>query len=477
MGTLNIFSDNEYYFSTQQFIKKNKNLNKVVKDYKTKLYKLCKSSHFINLYQTAQECFLTKEKTHDETYSLINNIIIKFIKSIKDSPITNDDLSTRFISKQIKNDIYSSIQDKKVFEDRLKLKIQNVHFNIHCFRGGAIQKINIDKLYSFLKLVVPFLLHYSNTSHSRDNTNNCVNNIIYIDMFFVLTRHSKTFNIDYDDSLTSANINSGVTHHQGKRKRIIIYRYEECFKVLLHELIHALGLDMGSLCDIQEPKIKKLLTTIRNEFNLHADYNNGLFLIEEACTEIWTSFIYTLFYSLERSHKQGNVIKLFTKRYSQEYIYSLIKINNIIKYNTLLVDVFNNDLITYSTSLNNVFRILMKNSNRHSQNGHMLLFNKKTQYTDTSLIEYYIIKTLFMTNIIQLFSLREHYINPINTYCSQEQIYNILLLLKSHTKNISEFSNIYDIVDKSVQNNVNNKNENKEDIQKLFNTLCMTTFF
>lgn len=78
-----------------------------------------------------------------------------------------------------------------------------------------------------------------------------------------------------------------------------------------------------------------------------------------------------------------------------------------------------------------------------------------------------------MINIIELFTLREHYINPINLHCSQEQIYNILLLIRSFTINPSRFMNDYDLVDKRIVSNGRNVSN---PIQKLFNTMCMTTF-
>jgi hypothetical protein len=479
---MNIFNNNEYYERVQQFINNHKGCKKVIKKYKTSLRSLYKNTHFIQLLQTAEDSYSLREKKTNKHFNPSDNAVIKFVKTFKDSQLTEDDFSSRFIPETIKNAVLKSITEQKVFKETFKLHIQNVRLNIHCFRGGAIKDANISRLHSFLEIVVSFLLNFV---ERRENKT------FHIELFFILTNHLKTFNIHYDTCLKTSNINSGLTSRSDSNKRIIIYRYEECYKVLLHELIHAIGLDMADLYNIREPKIKKLFSEIKNNFNIHSDYNNGLFLIEESYTEFWASFIYTLFYCIERTQNKLECIKMFSERYSTEYIYSIIKINNIIKYNTLIVDVFNDNLLLYSTSLGNVFKNITGSINdreKHSQEGFISIFNKKIQYTDTSLIEYYIIKTIFMANINELFIVRNNYINPINLYGSQEQIYNSLLLLKSFIKNINNFSSAYYLIDneiktsnlKTIKHHENKKsrtgNENKINNKELFKTLCMTTF-
>lgn len=454
---MRIFNDNEYYEDTLAFIKTNN--MRIIKKYKDVLKNITKTSHFRGLIKTAIKCYEERDKP-----VRITDVFITLIKSLEDASITEDDLSTPFISDQIRTDIKKSISSNEVFCEYIKLTIKNITININSLHGHKLINIDIIKLTTFLQVVVPFLLEYSETNKRE----------LDIYLYLLPTLHRKTFNDDCEISLSSNNINSGFTTHIQNTKRIFIFRIEECYKVLLHELIHTLGLDLGSLCNIQGHKIKMLLLNIRKCFNIHDDYNNGKLLIEEAYTEFWTSFIYTLFYSIERTHKLDkikNVTKTFMDRYSVEYVYSVIKAVNIIKYNTMLDDFTNNSCI-YSTSLTNAVKTVININDTSSQSGYMLLFNKKTQTTNTSMLEYYIIKMIFMSNINTLFELRAGSINPINVYCSQEQIYKILLFLFSClTIEIHTTTLFYDLIERSILNT-----KTTDALLRLYNSLSMTTF-
>jgi hypothetical protein len=456
-NTMHIFNDNEYYDSTIAFIKTNN--TRIIKKYKDVLKNIIKTSHFRGLIKTAIKSYEERDKPLH-----ISDVFIKLVKSLEDASITDDDLLTPFISDQIRTDIKKSISSKAVFCEYIKLTIKNITFNINSLHGDKLINIDIIKLTTFLQVIVPFLLEYSETNKRE----------LDIYLYLLPTLHRKTFNDDCEISLSSNNINSGFTTHIQNTKRIFIFRIEECYKVLLHELIHALGLDLGSLCNIQGPKIKRLLLNIRKCFNIHDAYNNGKLLIEETYTEFWTSFIYTLFYSIERTQKLDkikNVSKTFMNRYSVEYVYSVIKAVNIIKYNTMLVD-FTNSSCIYSTSLANAVKTVINTNDTPVHSAYMLLFNKKTQTTNTSMFEYYIIKMIFMSNINTLFELRSYSINPINVYCSHEQIYKILLFVFSClTIDINKTTLFYDLIEKGILNT-----KTTETLLRLYNSLSMTTF-
>lgn len=440
---MHIFRNGEHYASVNKITKTHQS---VFNGYKERLKTVCNSIHFKNMYKQALIAFESREKR------MRVPVYTKRVNSMEETPLEDDDLSSRFVSNEIKNDVYSSVASKTAFVDTFSLAISNVHFNVSCIRGGKINEIDIDKLCSLLYTVVPFLLNYSK------------NLIKSIDLCFVLSSHKKTFNRDFSDSLTSANINSGFTQHGLQTKRILVYRKEECFKVLIHELIHAFSVDFGIECDLAEVKDK--VDVIKSYFNVHEEYNNGTFLIEESYTEFWASLFYTLFYSVERSAKYDEFLALFSNRYSDECIFSLIKINNIIKYNTSIVDLQNNNKV-FSSSLDSLF----KNPGGASDDLYSLLFNRKTKTTNTSLIEYYVVKTIMMVNIDHIFNAREDDKNVINISCSQKRIIDFLSMLERCIKANGQrnyFSNGYKEVEAILK---------KSQPQfKLLNTLCMTTF-
>lgn len=474
---MTIFNDSEYYKHTRQFIRMSNST--ILEPYKEVLKKVVKTTHFKTMVKTAIECYAKRN-----TISVCNSYHTTSVKSLKDVSITEDDVSSMFMNDAIKTDIYKSISMNDVYCDRAQLTIKYVHFDIKCLHGYLLNKININDVCVFLKTIVPFLMEYVETTRRPDDAKK-----INIKLYLLPTTQKKTFNMDYETSLDSSNINSGFTTHIGTTKRIIIYREEECFKVLLHELIHALSLDLGAMCAIQSTKIKTTIASIRSCFNIHDDYNDGTLLIEEAYTEFWTSLIYTIFYSLERTgkiHPISSIMKMFIDRFSVEYLYSVLKTVNITKYNTLLVDFSNVDTFTFSSSLDNAIKTITTSKAPSVRSGHMLIFNKKTQHTNTSLIEYYYIKLLFMTNIDALFALRETYINPINVYCSQEQIYKILLFLVAClTEDIKNTTKVYETVEKSIRHiskktsplsKSSTRQKHIENIEQLYNTLSMTTF-
>lgn len=472
---MTIFNDSEYYEYTRKFITMSN--PHIIEPYKEVLKNVASTTHFQTIIKTALECYTKRNTTR-----ACNAHHTTFVKSLQDVHLTKDDISTKFMSDAVKMDIYKSISMNDVYCDHAELSIKYAHFDIKCIHGYLLKKININDVCLYLQTVVPFLMEYAESTQKTDDARK-----VNIKLYLLPTNQKKTFNMDIEASLDSNNINSGFTTHIGNTKRIIIYREEECFKVLLHELIHALSLDLGSLCSIHINKIKTAISSIRNCFNIHDDYNDGKLLIEEAYTEFWTSLIYTIFYSLERTkklHNMSSIINSIIDRYSIEYIYSVLKTVNITKYNTLLVDFANVDTFTFSSSLDNAIKTIKPSKESSIRTGHMLIFNKKTQHTNTSMIEYYYIKLLFMTNIDVLFELRETYINPINVYCSQEQIYKILLLLLSGlTVDITKTTKIYENVDKSIRNiskrvskypSIRQKHFNN--ISMLYNTLSMTTY-
>jgi hypothetical protein len=160
--------------------------------------------------------------------------------------------------------------------------------------GGADQIIN--KTYLFKKSSFTFVVHKLNVSLTVYSLNKeddlllkianllsfvyCLDrvDIQYLSIDIYLVDQNKTIR-DSTEKFTRNEINSGYCI-TGKTPHIVIYRKEEIFKVLIHELIHAFQYDSYE----DNPKIIK---HYQNKYNISSEKINS----NEAYTEIWSNII------------------------------------------------------------------------------------------------------------------------------------------------------------------------------------------
>lgn len=426
-----IFDNNDFYDKFKCVLNDNKDS---IKEYKKKLSTITRNKAFNLLLSEASKVYKVQSQSKLNT------------KRIYSTSISINDISSPFIDFSIQETIETIIKDKNTYMKTFYMMYKSVNICINLLYGDNLKKININNLYKFLNIIIPFLLKCKDDNSKKSIT-----------ISIIPTSFKKYFNKDTETSLTISNINSGFTTHMGEDKRIIIYRYEECFKVLLHELIHAFGLDLSDIQLIQTQHIS-ITNEIRSILNVDRNYNKGRLLLDETYCEFWTIFIYTLFYSLERTIKMNinETYNVFIERYSIEYMYTILKTGDIIEYNTKIYD-YDNDIFVMSSSLNNLFQLPLEERN----NLFKMIFNRKTQATNTSLLEYIPLKMILMSNIDLLFKLREPYKNPINIQCDDKQLNELLTFIKLI---------IMTTIKKNTPNNIKNKT------CSLNNTLCMSLF-
>jgi hypothetical protein len=463
-----IFKNNKLFRELYNSIQTSKIKKSVYKNYKTKLASVVKKKHFKTLMLRAISSYVEFTRSDKKNEHLLKVENIPHIEIIK----LKDDIKSHFMDNIISTQIFNNIETGKTNNETFVLEFGNIKIRVNSYSSGDIfvlERINMERLYSFLNIIVPFLIEFSDRKKTPAD----------IDIFLLLTNYKKTFNDDYELSLGVKNVNSGymINYYDTRdKRRIVIFRKEECFKVLLHELIHAFRLDLGAICNIQSHKIKEVIENIRTSFNIGDGYNNGLFSIEESYSEFLTTFIYTLFYSIEKTTENrsiNEVISVFIRRYTVEYIYSIIKTINIIQYHTMFYDITKNKNLILSSSLG----VLIKtNKNKHINDnvdihldGVMELVKRKTHHTTTSIIEYIPLKLILMTNIDYFFLFRENYLNPINVHCSHEQIYKTLIFINvSLTERINYTEDKYN----EMLNHLNELHLSNN----FTKSLCMTTY-
>ena len=137
-----------------------------------------------------------------------------------------------------------------------------------------------------------------------------------------LTDREKMFSLPYDDYIGIMNVNSGCTIRDFQSNpvgRVIIWREEECDKVLVHELIHALGLDFFNYDKSIDGEVYQM-------FDIDKKDNINIF---ETYTETWTVILSSTIYSLQCGKGTVNEVMNLLRL---ESAYSLLQVAKILVY-------------------------------------------------------------------------------------------------------------------------------------------------
>jgi len=142
-----------------------------------------------------------------------------------------------------------------------------------------------------------------------------------------LTSCTKRFPNDAT-KLTPLHVNSGVTfvYRSSLRRDVFVFREEEVCKVILHELIHALGLDMTHMSDEAEESLKKYFC------------KHGSIKVNESFTDTLTCILNVMSFSVILCRYQqamGNkqhcsVLSTFKKYFERERLYILEKCGDVL---------------------------------------------------------------------------------------------------------------------------------------------------
>ena len=159
-----------------------------------------------------------------------------------------------------------------------------------------------DRYTKMIIMVLHLLSHNSNTQCSKT-----LNIYIYLtDINKYLPRSRRT-------ALAATHVNSGLSYMCAKHNHVGVYRKEEWFKTLIHELLHAFGADMN---------IRVTLPRVHTHSTL---------LVGEGYVEFWATYINAMitafFITPNNEHKFG---RIFTDFLESERRFSLIQANKIL---------------------------------------------------------------------------------------------------------------------------------------------------
>ena len=127
-----------------------------------------------------------------------------------------------------------------------------------------------------------------------------------------------------DDIISGENINSGYTIPCLRNSQIFIWREEEYFKVYIHELMHAMGIDFATMnTDKLKHGMVELFPMINGDFNMAESY-----------ADIWALLLNNLFftattYNSSNYHKKR--IKLFLNLFQIDKLWTIYQSTKILK--------------------------------------------------------------------------------------------------------------------------------------------------
>ena len=159
--------------------------------------------------------------------------------------------------------------------------------------------LNMGKLLAHAKRVCALI--YMVSMHASRNTCSAEMKI-----FIYMTSFKKRFPTEKGQPLDAEHVNTGMSYHCAKNNEVIVYRKEEWFKVLIHELFHALGLsfiedDMEGNVDAGMQNMLQRMYAISHPVRIYETY-----------CEIWARILNVIFdcFSEEDTRQPPNTIHL-----------------------------------------------------------------------------------------------------------------------------------------------------------------------
>ena len=295
-------------------------------------------------------------------YELLNELlninikdisIVKEINNINDYEILNIVNDNVFLSKKFNNIIKKFI----IFQTSISYNGNKIYiFN------DINDKNKINKIINGIKTIINYLNNFTEIKGM----------ILYI----VLSDVKKNL-INKKYLLNGDNINSGLC----SPTYIYIWREEELFKVLIHEMIHYFKLDKHEIAFKDYKNVLMILGN--NNYNLN---------INETYTELLALIINSIIYTIIKCKDNKNRKQNFIENYKYEVINSYNNVVKVLKYydinnfNELYTDK-NNKIIINNENINeyvNIIKKVLKN-NKYIELINKNL-NKENNFTKNNLI-------------------------------------------------------------------------------------------
>ena len=342
------------------------------------------------------------------TFNTISDVASKNITrmidpviEIEEREIIMRDIQNQYVAPSIQELIINSLKPDNLGNSRrirYSLKMDHSTLEYVVYFTTFERKLDLDYL-DMCAVNIFTLVDFLSKSRSHD----C--EIQTLELHIFLTPFKKVLPKNKGATIGPENVNSGMTLPCQKTTRIMIFRQEEFMKLVVHETVHALGIDIPHKF---YPYYSEQLDLI---FGIDSTYN-----LNETYTEFWAVTINILFQIIQsiepinrRAHDPTYIKGLIRDCYSLEATFSRIQTIKVLDWMSLSLD----DL-----------------ANRAE---------KRADFReDTHVLAYYILKYLLMENINDVLSIVAGHINfssGLSEHAIKSRIDRLIMII-DHSLNI-----------------------------------------
>lgn len=268
---------------------------------------------------------------HTET-QYINNIKVDNFTTLKCNNIIKEDKYIPIqIVKQINEKTYSNVYFKNIYKNI------NLEIDIYYLKQQKLKREKTQMILNYIFFII-YYIHNINVKH----------NIQELKIKLICCTLKKT--IENGNQLDTVNVNSGMTtrYYNGNISEIIVYRDEEMFKVLIHELLHSF--------DVDSKQIKRNI-----EYNINS------------------------FFGIDVLHSSININESFVETYA--CLLNVFIVSKILKRDfKILLDKERNYCINQANKLLGILHLDIENNR--------LINRKQNRQEATHVLSYYILKAL-----------------------------------------------------------------------------------
>jgi len=246
----------------------------------------------------------------------------------------NIPVSNLLSSQYSSSDTIQFIKDKSKSYSIYNITINNININIYVLHFDNKKRLkDIEKILNLLSL----LLSYSNLK------------IKNLNIYLYLTKTLKVLPKNNIKILDKNNCNSGVSISCSVNGEVLVFREEEWFKVLIHELFHCLCLDFVNM----RRQNNKLNKKIKELFNINISCE-----LSETYNEVWATILnscFNSFYLLDDKNDINTFILYSELSIKLEKVFSIYQCVKILDFMDL-----NYKLLFSKKNKNDISKILYK---------------------------------------------------------------------------------------------------------------------
>ena len=205
------------------------------------------------------------------------------------------------------------IDDNKKQQITYSTKLNDRRIRVIFTTFKNVTQKDLKKMHRWTKRIYSLIYFLSKLSDKKCSKS--------LTIYLYMTDFKKTLPMSSSETLGPGNVNTGLTRRCATDNEVIIYREEEWFKVLIHELIHSFGLDFHSSHDERRE--------LNGIFNVKSEY-----IFEEAYVETWARILNCViccFHALHDIKNRDDFLLSLNFTLQLERIYSLYQCDKILR--------------------------------------------------------------------------------------------------------------------------------------------------